>query len=342
MAVKFRDYYEILGLSRTASEDEIKKAFRRLARKYHPDVNPGDKTAEEKFKEINEAYTVLSDPEKRRRYDQLGPNYKEGADFTPPPGWENVRVNFEDIGDIFGGRADGRVDFSDFFNAFFGGGGPARAGSGFAMKGEDIEAELPLNLREAFKGGPFKFSIDLPRGCTECNATGIKAGIVCPVCRGSRILKNRKQVEVNIPVGVREGTVIRLAGLGHPGTGKDLAGDLFLRVRLQPDSLFFMVGENDLQIELPVSPWEAVLGAKVKVPTLDGTVEMTIPPGSQGGQRMRLRGQGLRTKNGGRGDQYVKLKIIVPTKISEKERELYSKLAMETNFNPRQSFGGGR
>lgn len=311
MAVKFRDYYEILGVAKTASEDEIKKAYRRLARKYHPDVNPGDKAAEEKFKEINEANAVLSDPEKRRRYDQLGSNYHEGSDFTPPPGWENIHVSYEDLGDIFG-RGGAGYDFSDFFNMLFGGGAARRAGTGFAVKGRDIEAELPLTLTQAHHGGAHSFSI------------------------------RNKQVEVNIPLGVRNGTVIRLSGLGGPGNGKASAGDLYLKVKLQPDPVFTILPEDDVQIELPLSPWEAVLGAKITVPTLDGFVEMTVPPGSQNGQRFRLKGQGLRTRNGVRGNQYVKLKIVVPTKPTAKERELFSRLASVTEFNPRQSFGGGR
>jgi curved DNA-binding protein len=310
MAVKFRDYYEILGVAKTAGEDEIKKAYRRLARKYHPDVNPGDKTAEEKFKEINEANAVLSDPEKRRRYDQLGSNYREGSDFTPPPGWENVHVSYENMGDIFGSSGAG-YDFSDFFNMFFSGAGQRRTNEGFAAKGRDVEAELPLTLRQAHQGGAYSF-----------------------------VIRN-KQVEVNIPVGVRNGTTIRLAGLGHPGSGRAPAGDLYLKVKLQPDPLFTIVAEDDLQIELPLSPWEAVLGAKVQVPTLDGTVEMTVPAGSQTGQRLRLKGQGLRTRSGARGNQYVKLKVVVPTTLSDKERELFSRLAAEIHFDPRQSFARG-
>jgi DnaJ-class molecular chaperone len=345
MAVKFRNYYEILGVAKTASEDEIKKAFRRLARKHHPDVNPGDKSAEEKFKEINEANTVLSDPEKRRRYDQLGPNYQEGSDFTPPPGWENTRGNYEgsyeDLGDIFGQAGTG-YDFSDFFNVFFGTGQPTRAGKGFAVRGRDMETELLLSLRQAHQGGAHSFTIDLTKQCSECEGTGVKAGKICPTCRRSGITKQRKQIEVKIPAGVRNGTVIRLNGLGNPGTGKAPAGDLYLKVKLQPDPLFTIVAENDLQIELPLSPWEAVLGAKVLVPTLDGSVEMTVPPASQAGQQLRLKGQGLLSRDGGRGNQYVKLKVVVPTVLTDKERELFSRLAAETQFNPRQSFAGGR
>jgi DnaJ-class molecular chaperone len=343
MAVKYRDYYEVLGVSRTATEDEIKKAFRKLARKYHPDVNPGDRTAEDKFKEINEAYTVLSDSEKRRRYDQLGPNYRDGADFTPPPDWEYTNVNYEDLEDLFGG---GAFDFSDFFTGFFGGGvrtgaGQRGTGRGFSSKGQDVEAELPLTLKEVHHGGPHYFTYDISGKCPECGGAGSNLGKTCLSCKGLQYIKNRKQLEVNIPAGVREGTVIRLAGLGRPGTGNAKPGDLYLKVRLKPDPLFIMVGENDLQLELPVTPWEAVLGAKIKAPTIEGTVEMTVPAGSQGGRRLRLKGQGLKRRDGTRGDQYVKLKITIPASLTEQERELYRSLARESRFDPRSSMMGG-
>jgi DnaJ-class molecular chaperone len=312
--MKFRDYYEVLGVPRTASDDEIKKAFRRLARKYHPDVNSGDKSAEEKFKEVNEAYTVLSDAEKRRRYDQLGPNWQNGADFTPPPGWEGFDVRYENMNDFFGsGR--GTYDFSDFFNSLFGGGvfggrGDGRRGSARpAARGQNLEAELPLTLQQIHRGGPHPFIYQ----------TGEK----------------RQSVEVNIPIGVRDGTTIRLAGMGMPGLGRSPAGDLYLRVKVQPDPRFTLSGQDDLQVELPVAPWEAVLGAKVAVPTIEGRVELTVPAGSQAGQRMRLRGQGLSRGQGGRGDQYVKLKIVVPTHPTAREQELFTRLAAESLFQPR-------
>jgi len=319
MAVKFRDYYDVLGLARTATDDEIKKAYRTLARKYHPDVNPGDKTAEEKFKELNEAYAVLSDPEKRKRYDQLGANWKTGSDFTPPPGWEYAHENYEDLGDIFGAAGAGRgaTGFSDFFESLFGGRRGTRAGPGpgFAMRGADIEAEIVLTLEEAHRGVTRSITLQSPTG--------------------------PKTLDVTIPAGVREGSVIRLAGQGMPGTGNAPAGDLLLHVRLRPHPLFTVVGESDIQIELPVAPWEAALGARVTVPTLDGSVEMTIPAGSQGGQQLRLRDQGLRQRQGGRGAEYVRLRIVNPPRLTESEKELYEKMAKASRFNARELLRGG-
>ena len=252
MAVKFKDYYEVLGVPRGASEDEIRKTYRQLARKYHPDVNPNDKSAEEKFKEINEAYEVLSDADKRKRYDELGANWKSGADFTPPPGARNGRVNFTDFADGFGG-ARSASDFSDFFESLFGGRGSARSSADFRMPAQDIEAEISLTLEEAHRG--VKRNITLQSSGTD----------------------RMKSLEVTILPGVREGTVIRLAGQGEPGANGGPPGDLYLHVRIEPHPLFEIVGDADVQIEFPVAPWEAALGAKVTVPTLDGPVETKIP-----------------------------------------------------------------
>jgi curved DNA-binding protein len=349
MAVKFRDYYEVLGVARTASGDEIKKAYRKLARKHHPDVNPGDKTAEEKFKELNEAYEVLSDPDKRKRYDQLGANWKAGAEFTPPPGWtgwegrEGGGRGF-DFNEIFG-EGRGASGFSDFFETLFSGGRGARAGAGFAMRGSDVEAEITLTLEEAHRGLTRTLTFEASERCPECGGSGIKDNQTCPTCRGRGSIRRPKSLEVNIPAGVREGSIIRLAGQGEPGSGNAQAGDLFLRVRIKPHPLFSIVGEDDIQVELPVAPWEAALGAKVNVPTLDGPVEMTIPPGAQGGQRLRLRGQGLNRRGaqgGGRGDEYVKLKIVIPPKLSPKEEELFEKMGAESRFDARELMGGRR
>jgi len=340
MAVQFRDYYDVLGVAKTATEDEIKSAYRKLARKYHPDVNPGDKSAEEKFKEINEAYEVLSDADKRKKYDELGPNWKAGQDFRPPPNWEGANVEFGDFGDFFGGGR-GASGFSDFFESLFGGRRGPRRGAGFAMRGQDVEAEIPLTLEEAHRGVKRTITLQVTETCPDCKGSGVKDAKTCPTCRGAGAIRRPKSLEVTIPAGVRDGSVIRLPGQGEPGSSGAPAGDLFLRVRLQPHRLFNTVGENDVQIELPVAPWEAALGAKIPVPTLDGPVEMKIPPGSQGGQRLRLRGQGLNRRGGGRGDEYVKIRIVIPPMLTPKEKELFEKLAAESRFNARELMAGG-
>jgi|HubBroStandDraft_6_1064221.scaffolds.fasta_scaffold148898_2 DnaJ-class molecular chaperone len=354
MAVKFRDYYEVLGVARAATEDELKKAYRKLARKHHPDVNPGDKSAEERFKEINEAYEVLSDPEKRKRYDQLGQNWKAGSDFTPPPGWEarregtrgeGTRVEYGDFSDLFGGSggagARGSGDFSDFFETIFGGRRGARTGPGFAMRGQDVEAEITLDLEALHHGASRSITFQTNERCPECGGTGVKDEKVCPTCHGAGVVARTKSLDVNVPAGLREGSTIRLAGQGEPGSNGAPAGDLFLHIRAEPHPIFAVTGEDDIQIELPVAPWEPALGAKVSVPTLDGPVEMTIPPASQGGQRLRLRNRGLSRRKGGRGDQYVKLKIVVPSRLTAKEKELFEKLAVESEFNARDLLPGG-
>lgn len=313
MAVRFRDYYEVLGVPRTATDRDIKQQYRKLARKFHPDVNPGDKSAEERFKEINEAYAVLSDPEKRKQYDQLGENWKAGSEFTPPPGWEGGRVEYTDIGDVFG-AGEGPGGFSDFFESLFGRRGAGRAGAR-SRRGADVEAEITLSLEEAHRGAARAITFDAGESARP------------------------RSLEVTIPPTVREGSIIRLAGQGEPGRDGAAAGDLLLRVRIQPHRLFRLAGDDDLEIELPAAPWEAALGGKVTVPTLDGSVEMTIPPGTQGGQRLRLRGQGLNRRGGGRGDLYVRLKIVIPTRLTARERGLFEQLAAESRFDPRESLG---
>jgi DnaJ-class molecular chaperone len=309
MAVKYKDYYETLGVSRTARQDEIKAAFRRLARRYHPDVNPGDKQSEDRFKDINEAYEVLSDPKKRELYDRLGPNWKAGSEFSPPPGWENVRIDFGDF-DFFSG---GQGGFSDFFETLFGGlrgrGGARRATAtatapGRGIRGTDVETEISLGLEEAHRGTTRRIS-----------------------------LNNGKSIEVKIPAGVREGSVIRLSGQGEAGHG-NMAGDLYLKVNLERHPIFTVSGD-DVYVDASITPWEAVLGGKIQVPTLDGIAEVNLPPGSQGGQKLRLRGQGLNRRRGGRGDEYVQLRIVVPTNPTPAEKKLFEQLARESSFNPR-------
>jgi curved DNA-binding protein len=344
--VKFKDYYEILGVKREASEDQIRQAYRKLARKHHPDLNPGDKAAEEKFKEINEANEVLSDPEKRKRYDQLGANWRDGAEFTPPPGWGQVNVDFGNLRDIFGGAAGaqgagaGGGAFSDFFEMLFGGSrdaGPAdprRARPRGRARGQDAEAEMEIALEDAHRGGRHRITLQAVRACPTCNGTGMSSGVVCTTCRGTGQVLSPKTIEVNIPPGARAGSVIKLPKQGQPGAGGGEAGDLFVRLQLKPQSTFTVTGD-DLTVDVPLTASEAVLGATIEVPTIDGKAEMKVPAGSQSGQRLRLRGQGLNKRGGGRGDLYVRLKIVVPTHPTEREKQLYQELASASQFKPR-------
>lgn len=349
MAVKTRDYYEVLGVGRSASGDDIKTAYRKLARKYHPDLNPGDKAAEEQFKELQAAYDVLSDAEKRKLYDQYGENWRavqQGGGAPPPPGWEGTRTG--------GGGQTGGFDFSGFdFGGFSGTGGSdifeemfGRAGRGGARarrsnRGRDVEAEVELSLEEAHRGGRRTLSMQVAEICQTCQGTGIvKDNQACPTCGGAGQVSKLKTIEVNIPAGVRDGSTVRLAGQGGAGMSGAAAGDLYLHIRLRPHPVFTVRGD-DLEVELPLAVWEAVLGARLEVPTIDGQVEMTIPAGAQSGQRLRLRGQGLNKRRGGRGDEYVRLKIVVPKEVSDEERRLYEELKRVSRFNPRVK-GAGR
>src|SRR5438093_12279708 len=331
MPVQFKDYYEVLDVPRNASDDAIKKAFRKLAREYHPDVAKNKKGAEEKFKEINEAYEVLGDPVKRKKYDELGANWKAGAEFRPPPGWEGF------AGGPSGGargRAGGfefhfgGTGFSDFFEQLFGstGRGPRgafdRAGifdeESLGGRGRDIEGDIMVTLEEAARGSVRAVSVQHEIGCGQCGGSGVRNQRVCPSCGGSGRVTKTEQHQVRIPPGVTEGQRLRLAGRGGPGADGGTAGDLFLRVRLakHPD---FEVEAGHLIYEAELAPWEAVLGAQISVPTLEGQVNIKVPPGTQNGQRLRVRGQGLPQRGGGRGDLYVVARVEVPGHISERE-----------------------
>src|ERR671934_292836 len=308
----FKDYYSALGVAKTASDKELKQAYRKLARKYHPDVNPGDKAAEAKFKEINEAYEVLGDPEKRKKYDQLGADWNRPGGFQPPPQWgpQPSEGGFYQWGSDGGGVQFefGGTGFSDFFEAFFGGGRGRSAFGGFggravtAERGADVEADIMVTLEEALHGSTRAVSLR-------------RAG-------SNKV----EQYQVKIPRGVHEGQRIRLAGQGEAGVRGGKSGDLFLRVRLarHPD---FSVEGSDLIHEEKIAPWQAVLGTELEIPTLEGKVRLKIPPGTQGGQRFRLRERGLPEVSGKRGDLYVDVQIEVPKKLTERERELWSELA---------------
>jgi DnaJ-class molecular chaperone len=332
--VQFRDYYETLGVSRGSSDDQIKQAYRKLARKFHPDVNPGDKSAEERFKEINEAYEVLSDPEKRKKYDSLGPDWNAGADFATPSGAGSVHVDFGSVDDLLG--ASSRFGgFSDFFQTLFG--GATRRGSGFVFsgRGSDIESQIDLTLEEAHRGTSRSLSIPLEESCSECGGTGEHEKKPCAKCGSSGVQTRLEQFTVKIPRGVQDGAVIRVPGRGGAGPRGGQRGDLYLRVRLLPHPRFRLRDSADVEVMMPVSPWEAVLGARIEVPTLDGPVEMRVPPKSQGGQLLRLKGKGFARQGGGQGDQYVRLNIVVPPNPSDREKELFQSLAEASTFNPR-------
>jgi curved DNA-binding protein len=309
MPVAFQDYYDALGVPRDASVDDIRGAYRKLARRYHPDVNkePG---AEDRFKELSEAYEVLRDPEKRERYDRLGASWKAGQDVSGASGFGE---GF-DAGNGSGGVSFdfGEGEFSDFFDGLFSRRRRGRAGrhaggfESFSMPGGDAEAVLDLPLEEAARGGKRRLS-----------------------------LADGRSLEVDIPRGVRDGQRIRLAGQGGPGVGGGPAGDLYLRVRLKPHPLFRVQG-RDLYVDLRVSPWEAALGGEVPVPTLEGDARVKVPPGSSSGRRLRLRGQGLAGSGGTQaGDLYAVVMIHVPKKLTKRERGLFEELASASKFDPR-------
>ena len=316
MGVEYKDYYKILGVSRNAAKDEIGKAYKKLARKYHPDLNPNNKDAEEKFKGINEAYEVLKDPEKRKLYDQLGSNWQHGQNFQQPPGFDGF--SYGGMGGMGGGGANfDSSSFSDFFETLFGGGGGGRS-QGFgpdpfgnfsrkARRGRDIESELGLTLEEAYHGGRKTISLNTAHG--------------------------QKALEVNIPAGIKEGARIRLAGQGDPAVGGQ-PGDLYLRIKLLPHQSF-AVEQNNLIYELSLAPWEAALGVKLRVPTLDGEVEIAVPPGSSTGKKLRLRGRGL-GNGASKGDEYVRINVRVPEKTTEEEKKLWEQLAEFSTFKARQ------
>ncbi len=349
MPVQYKDYYQILGVPRNASDEEIKKAFRRLARQYHPDVAKNKREAEEKFKEINEAYEVLSDPAKRKRYDALGADWKAGQEFRPPPGWEPFQHEFTGWDNLgkHGTKFEfrfGGTGFSDFFEQLFGSmarGGPA---TGFSrtvfeeepvgQRGRDIEGDIMVTLEEAARGSVRAVSVHRTVECSECGGTGARFNRVCSACSGTGQTKKTDTFKVKIPAGVVEGQRLRVAGRGEAGLGGDTAGDLYLRVRFARHPEFDVDGQ-DLIYEVELAPWEAVLGTTISVPTLTGSVKIKIPPGTQAGQRLRLRGRGLASQQGEKGDLIVVVRVQVPQRITERERALWEQLARASNFNPR-------
>ena len=313
MAVDYKDYYKLLGVAKNATKDEVSKAFKKLARKYHPDFNQGDKDAETKFKDINEAYEVLKDDEKRKLYDTLGPDWQNAQHFQNQGG-AHAGNPFAS----FGGQRFNASGYSDFFETLFGGGGfksgsfGADPFSGYGQrprKGRDVDVTLQLTLEEAYRGGGKTISLKGSDG---------------------RV----RNLEVNIPTGIKNGARVRLAGQGESGSHKDAkSGDLFLHVSLLPHPRFSL-DDNDVVCELVLAPWEAALGATVRVPTLDGEIELKIPPGSGSSKKFRLRGKGLGS-GAGKGDQFVRLGISMPPVLTDEEKELWEKLRAIATFTPR-------
>ena len=321
--VDYKDYYNVLGVNKGATADEIKKAYRKLARKYHPDANLDNPAAEEKFKEIGEAYEVLKDPQKRQRYDQLGANWKQYANAGRPGGGQSYSYdfgggrgfNFENMG---GG-------FSDFFEMFFGSGAKQQSSSGFdfgnnfgggrartsSRKGQDLQSAIEITLREAYTG-------------TQ---------------RSIRLQKENKTrtVNVKIPKGIKNGGKIRLAGEGGPGPGGGPGGDLYLTVNVSQHNVF-KIKDNDLHMEVPVTIKEAYYGGKIDIPTFDGKIDMKLPKRTQSGKTLRLKGKGMPgVKGGDNGNLYVKTRIVFPEKMNSKQKKKYEEFLKDYDENPRDN-----
>ncbi|MBI4636535.1 MAG: DnaJ domain-containing protein [Candidatus Rokubacteria bacterium] len=323
MAVEFKDYYRTLGVDRSADDKAIKSAYRRLARKYHPDVAKG-KDSGERFKEVAEAYEVLSDPVKRQRYDSLGPDWQRYAEGPGAPSGSGVRVEY-------GGNIGDLGDFSEFFRSIFGDLG-VRMG-----RGRDVSANVEITLDEAFNGARKTFTLETDDPCPACRGSGHSRGRPCAACGGGGWQRSRRQLEVKIPAGVRTGQQVRVPGEGGGASGG--RGDLYLAVTVAPHPLFERSGD-DLHLELPITAPEAALGATVEVPTLRGKVSMKIPPATSSGRTFRVPGYGMpRIRGGSPGDQLVKVKIVMPSELTEAERQLYDTLKALRSDNPRAYLG---
>ncbi len=372
-----RDYYEVLGVPNTATAEEIKKAYRKQAKKYHPDLNPDDKSAEEKFKEVGEAYEVLSDADKRARYDRYGfagvdPNYNAGAGAGGFGGFGGV-----DLGDLFGG-----VDLGDLFG--MGGRSRRSANPNAPRKGGDIRVSVVLSFMEAVHGCKKTVTVNRQDVCSECGGTGAAKGAspeTCPDCRGTgyitvqqrtpfgvmqssqpctrcggkgKIIKSpcakchgtgktssTGRVEVTIPAGVDDDQILRVGGRGDTGSNGGRSGDLLVIITVRPDTMFERDG-YDVHVTVPITYSQAVLGADLEVPTIDGKVAYSVPEGTQSGAMFRLRGKGIQYVNGrGRGDQYVKVVVEIPKKLTRAQRDALAKFdetLRDDNYEQRKGF----
>jgi molecular chaperone DnaJ len=364
-----QDYYELLGVPRKAAQKEIRQAYRRLARKFHPDLNPGDKASEEKFKQVQEAYDVLSDAKKRQMYDQFGFD-AERRGAAPPPEEPGGDVHFDFGGFDFGGS--GGTNFRDLFSQFFRGGGGAAEAERDTEPGSDLEYQIEISFWDAVRGTVKSLTITRLETCPTCNGSGAvgtpqvcdvcggsgqvtqtsgkmrfnvacpKCGgtgrirTVCPTCRGEGRVRRADTIEVRIPAGVQTGSRVRVAGHGNAGTHGAPPGDLYIITEVQPHPYFDRRGD-DLYTVVPITVSEAALGTKIEVPTLDGRSLLRVPPGTNSGQKLRLREKGVPSvrKHGHRGDLYVELQVIVPKPVDERVRDLLKELAKLEPQDPR-------
>jgi molecular chaperone DnaJ len=354
--MEFKDYYKILGVPKNATEKEIKQAYRRLARQYHPDVNPGNKEAEERFKEINEAYQVLSDPKRRAEYDQFGADWARGGQYAQQAWqrmWERAQQRARQQGSQpgmgFGGFGFEGSGFSDFFEMLFGRGGLGGFGGTGGM-GEpggftrttvrqqaaprEIEQDVEITLEEAYRGVERSFRLQFNETCSTCRGFGLVGIGACSSCRGTGVVPRRRELTVRIPPGAYEGLKLRVPG---EATGGSPGSDVYFKIHVQPHPVYERKGD-DLYMEVAVPLTDAVLGGEVEVTTLSGRKTMRIPPETQNGQTFRLAGEGMpRLRGGGKGDLYVKVRVLLPTNLSQRERELFKELRAL-----RSSYAGAR
>jgi DnaJ-class molecular chaperone len=334
MATTERDYYDVLGVPRTASQDDIKKAYRRLARQYHPDLHTGPRkvSMEQKFKELNAAHEVLGDPETRKKYDRYGHNWREAEAYERARREAGAGMG---EGPGFYTAGEGQ-DFGDLFNMFFGreGSGSGASFRGFGMAGTDLESTIRLSLREVLTGTTRRLQLTEPITCHMCGGSGRQGGRRCTACGGTGAREEVRTIDVKIPAGVQDGSRVRVPGKGAHGGRGGKHGDLYLRIQIEPDRVFRR-RDNDLQVTLPVFPWEAALGVEVLAPTLTDTIRVKVPPGSRSGGKLRIKGRGLPTEAGARGDLYYILQIVLPSSLSDEERKLYQQLARLSHADPR-------
>jgi curved DNA-binding protein len=338
MAIEYKDYYEILGVAPGAGDEEIRSAFRRLARMYHPDKTGNNREAEDRFKEINEAYEVLSDPERRDRYDNFTGAWQSGREQA-----------WSDFGRSDGGRPNhfqfDRQNFSDFFGQLFNGRGGARNRTGpepkapkekFDGRGDDLETDLRVTLDEVLNGAARTITMKRSSKCQACLGMGQVSARPCEQCSGKGEVLRNEAVTVKIPKGIKEGAFLRVPGRGEPGIANAPAGDLYLKVQYaaHPD---FHLEQGILVHDLALAPWEAVLGATINVPTLTGNTNIKVPPGTQNGAKLRIKGRGLPNSDATTGDLILNVIIQVPATTALRERQLWEELARESIFHPRQS-----